>query len=361
MNFTQNLSTSLPLSAFNNSVVKFSETGAEYATIDITDQDLQFKISAIDDDFYFNFKEVFKYVINQNIFADNNTYGAIVYKDEDLFKEVEVTYKTYNDSDVLINTATYTYYILKYVNQIGDKTYISEGDNPIFLHHKHGVTSYTLDYFLGFPFSISVFKFDTAASIAYEFLFPGSVGSQAGTMTGAGKAAYQLNIADAEAPLIDDMNAGETGVLTVTQNSKDSAINIKVHSNCGGDDRIYLKWLNKFGGWDYWLFNEHNKVQEANKNIGVLNNDFENIEDIRSRYVSQGNEVSKTITVKEDYLDTVQFERLSFLLYSPKIYLLINGEFYEVFIKAKNKYIQSKALGRIEFTIEFPDSITQQA
>lgn len=106
----------------------------------------------------------------------------------------------------------------------------------------------------------------------------------------------------------------------------------KVGIKCG----TYVKWLNQYGGYNYWLF-ETSLSSIKTKSNGVINNDFNNIEDSISESRSLGRTSSEQLQVYYEDLNEHEVKILSGLLESPKIYLYL-GERYA--IRPDNSWIE---------------------
>lgn len=85
-------------------------------------------------------------------------------------------------------------------------------------------------------------------------------------------------------------------------------------------NRHYLKWLNSFGGWNYWLFNKGNDTLTT-KDLATIFNDYEDVVDTISPYVAIGKTSENNITVRQDNITPQEFLILNDILESPKVYL----------------------------------------
>ena len=159
MVFIQNLSTTIPQNAFNDAVVEFSEVTAIKARIEVVDFDF-FEISVMNGQFYFNFKEIFKTLINQNLFSDKLSISDGFIEDETLYKKPTVIFTTYDDLNVELDSKTFSYPILKSVIQIEDEPKLNN-----VLHEKWN-DEYYFDVFEGFPFDITLFKNSNPFSVS---------------------------------------------------------------------------------------------------------------------------------------------------------------------------------------------------
>ena len=131
----------------------------------------------------------------------------------------------------------------------------------------------------------------------------------------------------------------------------------KVVSQCG----VYLKWLNQYGGYNYWLFNNQNKIDKRIRNLGEINNDFSNKETTVSQSKQLGKQSFDTFTVKADFLKIDDMDLLKGLLTSPKVYLFTGTQFsrnsfndwLEINIVNTNATIKNAREPNNELTITF--------
>lgn len=131
---------------------------------------------------------------------------------------------------------------------------------------------------------------------------------------------------------------------------------------------IYLKWINSFGGWNYWLFNR-GQEQLKTKELGALNNDFNNLEDTISPLVSLGKTSESSIKVREQRIKEYDKVMLSDLLDSAKVYLFTGlpfsqntfNDWIEVNLSAGTFVLENPRsdLYRLDLTIELPTNITR--
>lgn len=89
---------------------------------------------------------------------------------------------------------------------------------------------------------------------------------------------------------------------------------------CGG---VYLKWLNKLGGYSYWLFRQTHKRNIKTKSIGDFQTYFLNRKDVSKTFESAGTEVSESWDlVNEIPITNNEIRReLTEIIESPEVYL----------------------------------------
>lgn len=357
MIFTSNLPTATPLNAFNNNVVEFTESSLslpKYAII--TTPIAEFEIQAIPAigvyNFYFNFIEVFKNIINDDLFSDTlYPYGDNVNQWPYLWKSVPVTYETYNTSDVLIDTQTFTYQILKSVVQVGQ-----DYSNQIWMHDTDDNGDVIFDVFSGYPFDFTIFLNSNFNS---QILISGSGGSL--TKGVVSSKTTRMSLINLTGQLNHQITPSNKLVLTQNQRAtiELSGISefayIDYHEVCDG---IYLKWFNTRGAWDYWLFTKKYKISESDTLLGSVNSNFDNINNVNSFTSSLGKQYTISKSISEPFLNKRQFDKIKGVLSSPKVYVWMGGKFIECNVDSKLKYT-SYTTGNIDFDIKIPNRITQ--
>ena len=97
----------------------------------------------------------------------------------------------------------------------------------------------------------------------------------------------------------------------------------KEPAGCG----VYLKWINQYGGYSYWLFNEFYKVDKRTRSLGIINNDFFNLEDTISQTKQLGKDSADTWTIFSDDLKPNDMNIAKGILTSPKVYLFTGVRF----------------------------------
>jgi hypothetical protein len=139
----------------------------------------------------------------------------------------------------------------------------------------------------------------------------------------------------------------------------------KITDICEGH---YIKWLNSFGGWNYWLFYKGNDTLTT-KDLGQIFNDYEDVVDTVSPYVSIGKTSENNIAVVQDNITQNEMLILNDLLDTPKVYLFTGSpnqtvdckDWLEVTIKSGAfRVLNSKEkMNSLRLTIEIPTNTTK--
>lgn len=130
----------------------------------------------------------------------------------------------------------------------------------------------------------------------------------------------------------------------------------------------YLKWLNAFGGWNYWLFYKGNDTLTT-KDLGTIYNDYEDVVDTISPYVAIGKTSENNIAIQQELITPNEMLILNDLLESPKVYLFTGtpnevvqpNDWLEVTIKSGSfRVVNSREkLNSLSLTIELPMNNTK--
>jgi hypothetical protein len=88
------------------------------------------------------------------------------------------------------------------------------------------------------------------------------------------------------------------------------------------DNGFYIKWINSLGGYSYWLFENWESNQQT-KDLGEINNDYNNLEDTLSETIQIGKTSQNRVNVTTDVINEDEQLLLSDLFDSPKIYWFI--------------------------------------
>lgn len=97
----------------------------------------------------------------------------------------------------------------------------------------------------------------------------------------------------------------------------------KLPSDCG----VYVKWLNEYGSYNYWLFNKEYQEQIRTSSLGNINNDFNNIGDTVSFTKSLGKRTESSLSVVTEHLTANDINVLKGIGSSPKVYLFTGERF----------------------------------
>lgn len=342
--FDKDLSTSKHLWLFNNNIIRFSDDGTEAAlTAEIVTTD--FTVRSIYPDtnglFYFDFQEYIIAAAIQNNFADDfspsidNTIASLIYDETDKViysLDVEIKINLENDTQVTTNK---TYNFIIGVEDLFDYQRQERHQLELFLHSKlesYNNLKYNLNYWEGYPFTISVFTSTFGdlniknESNGLDVNLPVANDNKVNRIVFS-DASSSITLED-HLPLLDGINR-----LTVTrpgfdnQVDEDSPISISLKKHvdkCGH----YVKFLNRSGRWSYWLFNKQLPKSRRVSGLEELNNDFENIEDTVSPTIQTGVKNSQdTITGYAVNLEDIDIDYLSEIIESPKIYLFTGEPF----------------------------------
>lgn len=367
--FKKDISETNLLFAHNNNVIRlYSDSGIAAAKLDVTFQSV---LKTIYPDpngfFYFNFKDLFSTLININNYADNlvtDLPTAYIYNwtNETLINsDIDFVLTLANDTE---ETAVKNIFILNaYLNLQDYKQTYPIAESTTFLKLLKPVTK--LKYWNGYPFDFTLYVKD---SLDITILNESNLTHADFTDLNL---VNRIAISDGDTnETLEDLIPLQTGInkIKVSTFTNDLYFNIeKIIPNC--TDGHYIKYINSFGGWSYWLFHKGD-VSRTTKNKGQLNNDFNNLEDTISPSLNLGFESQDLLSVTSDVLTQEDFNILVDVLESTKVYLFTGDPFsknntfdwLEVIVKNGNYSIQNAKQQNylIDLQIEIPERVTRR-
>lgn len=337
--FTKDIPTNKLLTAYNNNVVRFySDSVLVAARAEIIG--LGFNVVLYphpDGSFYFNFKDYVTTLINTKNFADDLAYNLIS-SDADTFTYdvsngcflgLAITFKIYFVGETF-ETATRNISFIAGAEQLED----FKKNETLFQTNKFIVLSPVaertnntthLNYWEGYPFEFSLYNRDfptapftlknNANGLDYIFNSKGKVTSM---FLADGRTDVTL---ENFLPLVIGQN--DIQLLATGVNQNINLVINKLDADCG----VYVKFLNKYGRFNYWLFHKNNFRTPSSKYLPELNNDFNNLEDTNSPTLQTGKVSDETIKCAAKNLNENEKRILEGILDSPKIYYF-TGERY---------------------------------
>jgi hypothetical protein len=385
--FEKNLNITNLLFAYNNNTVTFKQSStslsAKKATV-FFDNQLFTLYPDPNGKFYFNFKYSAPVFINDNNFSDTTCFNlaekmATTFKNEviadggtfesfdclveqllnlginpiidwtdAIYKDFTVIYKIYYTNNTE-DTSTEIYSFLSaYVNYHNyKKLYPNFPYSVKYTQMMLKPISY-LKYWNGYPFDFTWYD-------GYESELYFDVN---------GEQLYFENSKKINRIIIS--NGGYEFInLNVGYNTVNEIQIEKITDICEGH---YIKWLNSFGGWNYWLFYKGNDTLTT-KDLGQIYNDYEDVKDTVSPYVSIGKTSENNISVAQNNITQNEMLILNDLLDTPKVYLFTGtqnqtvqcSEWLEVNIKAGSFRVSNskEKMTSLNLTIEIPTNTTK--
>jgi hypothetical protein len=375
------------LFAYNNNNVIFSHDTvltSTKATVYLTGFDFEFTLYPDPSgNFHFNFKTAVSNLINQNNFADNSCFDLVTpivndFKEsvisdggtfesfeclvqqiydlgvdpiiawtDEIFKYTNVVYTIYFSNNST-NTVTKSYAFLSaYVNYQNFKKLYPSFPYPIATEMMLKPIAY-LKYWNGYPFDFTWYNGNES-----DLVF--NVNGTTETYTNS--------------EIVNRVIISNGGNEFITLNTGYNTINNfqieKITDRCNGH---YIKWLNSFGGWNYWLFYKGNDTLTT-KDLGQIFNDYNDVVDTVSPYISIGKTSENNIAVRQDNITENEMLILNDLLDSPKVYLFTAeqnenatcNDWLEVNIKSGSFIVSNsrEKMTSLNITIELPTNTTK--
>jgi hypothetical protein len=146
-------------------------------------------------------------------------------------------------------------------------------------------------------------------------------------------------------------NSGRT--IVVSTGILESEGKKNVNQSCDSQSPLYVRWVNRFGGWDCWMF-KHRQFKKSE--LSKVETFYPVIEDYSvgpaesDRVLSA--EAKETIITGEENLTGNEFDNLQALKYSPLIqqYNKDTGEWSRIYLE---KADAEKDTGATRFALEF--------
>lgn len=363
--------------AYNNDILKFNSNSVGitplYCDIVCTASGTPgFNVRlypAPDGTFFFNMKPFITSLINTRNFEDTLETdldtadpASFIYNASSgtfLIASLNITVNMSNDTT---EPAGVQYYYIVGAEQLTDYKLTLNKDNLYILSPfvKDTANHYYLKYWQGYPFDISLyFKPEHTLTIKNDTNLLEEEFTSAGHVK-------RLFLSDGRTdetledllPLIDGFNK-----LTFMQGEApdpdlDLYVTIeKVPMTCG----VYIKWLNKYGGYSYWLFESTYSIDRQTKNMGELDRDIENLSDTFTRAIQIGKESQESIRCIADLLTEEQRDIVAGIFDSPKIYMFTGqpmsrasvNDWVEVSLKTTNARVKNAKQPLTNFSLDF--------
>jgi|GEM_PF-1828811 len=362
--------------AYNNDILRFRGSGTgtpQYCDVTFGNVALQL-YPAPDGSFFLNMRPYASALINTRNFEDTVVTNlnvpvpnSFVYPAEGIYLSLNISFNiAYVDGSSDSQSTSLSW--LAGAEQYGDY-HIFDVQNILVLSPfiKDTADRYYLKYWQGYPFDIGLYlnpvkKF----SVLNESVL---LGQQFSISSVTSRLFLSDGRTDETLEELIPMKEGHN-LLRVTNESNpalpDKYIHLeKVPYTCG----VYLKWLNKYGGYSYWLFEDTYSAERGAKSLGELDRDFNNLEDSFGRTALIGRESQDTLKIVAELLTADESRIVEGILDSPKIYLFTGKPFsqngyrnwVEVQLKTGNARIKNakQPLTNFSFDIELPVRYTQ--
>ena len=301
--------------------------------------------------FHYNFKYSISTLINGiNNFADQtnfNQVSPIINYTDSIFKNYNVVYTIFlSNSTTETQTVNYSF-LSAYVNPINYKNVYPQYPFQIAGQYILKPIPYFKKW-LGYPFDITYYN---GLLNDLQFIVDSTVYSIPNT--------NRINRVIFSNGVSDYFNL---------QNGYNTFNGIYIEEIANACSGHYLKWLNSFGGWNYWLFNQGNNTITT-KDLGTINNDYSDVVDTISPNIAIGKTSESNITVVQENITPDELLILNDLLESPKVYLFtgvpneiaIPNDWLEVTIKAGSFRITNarEKMTSLTLSIDLPTNNTK--
>lgn len=377
--FTKDINTNKLRMAYNNDIIRFysnATSPAEYAEVALRDlggtSDL-FRVRLYPDPqgkFFLNLRPYITSLINSREFED--TLETDIESGDPASFVYEFTESTYFNRSLIIKVANaedsepsriYNLTWLAGVEQIGNPLSYKKTDivvlSPL---QKLSNNQHYFKYWQGYPFDIAFY------AAQKDFALRNNTNGFSQNLRIKG---YISRL------FLSDGRTDETleGLLPLVEGRNSLSLQFPNQQKCITLDKepykcgVYVKWLNKYGGYSYWLFENTYSVDRSTKYLGELERDNTNLEDTKTRTVQIGKESQDTLKVVAELLTEEERTIVEGIIDSPKIYLF-TGQPYSrsgardwMEVTLKTSSIRTKnprqPLTNFAFDLELPMRYTQ--
>jgi hypothetical protein len=319
--------------------------------------------------FYYNFKEMIQILMNVNNHQDNIDYSQLVnnwspqgYYQDSVIIKIYFENETYEQ--FILDTSWLSGY-LQYWNFKPNYTILESKYNAFLLKPKLPFKRAQIKYWTSYPFSIGFYTGETYYDpVSLEI----TGGQPGGESIGEVPSATRLVISDGQEEFIalqNKMNYLRFNFISGNSFKLDIE---KITEECLDSGKVYLKWLNSMGDFDYYLFDVPDK-ERSSKSLGSISNDFNNFLGTTSPEQQIGFETTDSFDIYGTYspLDMVF---ISELFISPKTYLFTgtpgepstNLDWLEIKVKSSKIPLSNRKSNNVQFkfSIEMPDLNTRK-
>lgn len=277
------------------------------------------------DKFKFNFKDVFSSLVSRGNFDDvivpnvngEFGYGSLQITKQDIIIDYRIEFSS-GGFELLTQVG------IDLILGVDDFEHIRKGnlnnvDNIVLTPYEGNNTrNYKINYWEGLPFDFSIYtqtdydniNLSNSTSGQNKVISYTDFVKRIFSFDGAGNPLFDANYFTPNK--VNVINVGYPPLINYTLNIKHSS------DNCGE----YFKFLNRQGGWSYFLFKKKREVRTTSS-IGMSLQDFESANDTISTKIELGVSAKDSLTVFALKVEEYEKKIIEEMLISPKIYRLI--------------------------------------
>ena len=309
--------------AFNNNIFQFKSNSlltVSYA--EITGLGTTIKLYPINGIFTLNLKQYLSVICNIDNFIDTENFNvntSLIYSCKTYFEQqIEIkVFFTNTTFELLSKNIKYIAGVEQIENYKQNNLLLYETAAFIFLPLIKKTNTHYAKYYRGYPFDISIL---INADFITNIQIYNNTTSQFFSVATDLKANRLLF--DDGLNFIPDFDFEFSQGINNCQINDSNFIIDYESEPCEG---IYIKWLNNYGGYSYWLFSNYFQKNNDYKSIGELKTDFLNIENTFARTTQIGKRTNPSLEVIEDDITEMQLPLIESLLESPKVFIY-NGK-----------------------------------
>jgi hypothetical protein len=342
---------------YNNFVFEFySTTLTTPDNVDITIGSYNGLLSPnLDGKFKVNLSKILQALLNTTNFKDTGNLDFLSgwFKVSDNVFDVNIVLSI-NKATFSSDTLTVPIRLLLGVKQSEDDDRLDILQLGFDLFQHKDVNGYSLKYNTGYPFDIPIYQNETLAQPSEYITVTNRTTGNFTVIRVYRYNSFRLIVCDGK----DDwttlnllpLTSGQNKIWLNINNNQSYSVFFdleKVNFRKG----TYLKWMNEFGAWNYWLFNAENEVSNDAKLIGKINKSNDPLNITTSKEVSMGLNIAQSMKVNSGTVEPQYLSYFRSLFLSPKVYLFTGEPFsqstptqwQEVFLTGKNTVVVPKA------------------
>jgi hypothetical protein len=362
------------VSAFSNNIYEWKSDNTTSEAVEgiVQIDSYTFKVYKMPNGYFsFNFKEISKILVNKNNYIDkletniiSDDTDTFTYAQNECFHIPQITFSVKlknGETESIVNP--YNFKIIASALTLENykiNSNFSISPNlllPFKINEFNGKNHY-LTFNIGYPLDFTFYS-------NFENLeLEANVGAKAIKILTRKSNLTRVFFSDGVTSVVNSLWLYPTGLVEIKFKplSAKNYLFLKIEPYCQKPS-VYMKWLNAFGGYSYFLFYNF-KRDVVYSNIGDLENDFYNFENTISPVTQIGRTAIDKISVDSDNLSDENFNHLIEILGSPKVFFYKgvpntvskSSDWIEIEIKTNNQNVKNykDRPKKIAFEFELP-------
>lgn len=124
---------------------------------------------------------------------------------------------------------------------------------------------------------------------------------------------------------------------------------------CVPTSPFYLRWLNRFGGMDYWLFSVRQEYGTKQDSQELFNPHIADPDKAAGTDYAISKRITRSLVVGAEGLSLNECEELGLICMSPVVQYLDDGAWFDCVVeKSDNDFFTSDGTHAVEITLRLP-------